>query len=142
MVTEASAVPNVEAHIKIVDQEEKLQKQKKTMPEARAVVNVEVNVKSSTPTSRSRSSNRFSILDTVKDVALNSDLCNQEDEMKNREEVIEARKVRVASVGAAKLMKSLKPKKKGPIDKGKIKQLKTGFSVSGGQLSSSSSSSL
>ena len=41
--------------------------------------------------------------------------------------LIEPRKARAASIGVAKLMKSLKPKKKGLIDKGKSKQNKTGF---------------
>ena len=97
-------------------------------------------MKSSTPTSRSGSSNRFAILDTEKNMALESDLCKQETEMESRKEVIESKKVRAASTGVAELMKSLKSKKKGPIDKGKIKQLKTRFSISGGQPSSSSSS--
>ena len=73
-------------------------------------------------------------------MALENDLSCQDNEMENREEVIEPRKVRAALAGVAKLMKFLKPKKKGTIDKGKPKQNKTGFPVLGGQPSSSFSS--
>ena len=39
---------------------------------------------------------------------------------------VEHRKSRVVAVGVAKLMKTLKAKKKGPIDKGKRKVIKAG----------------
>ena len=111
-----------------------------TMVGTKNVANAEGHGKTSTPKLRSGSSNRFAILDTEKNMALGNDLCKQVTEMESQKEVVETKKVRAASAGVAELMKSLKPKKKGPIDKGKIKQLKTGFSVSGGQPSSSSSS--
>ena len=73
------------------------------------------------------------------DVALENDLSSQNNEMANMEVVSEPRKVRATSTGVAELMKSLKPKKKGPIDKGKPKQNKTRSFVLRGQPSSSSS---
>ena len=48
----------------------------------------------------------------------------------------ETRKARAASLGVANLMKTLKPKKKGPIDKGK--KGRAGFTATGGQSSSPS----
>ena len=51
--------------------------------------------------------------------------------------LIMPRKARVASAGVAELMKTLKPKTKGPIDKGKLKQNKAVLTVLGGQTSTS-----
>ena len=50
--------------------------------------------------------------------------------------VVETRKARVAASGVAELMKTLKPRKKAPIDKGKTG--KAGSTASGGQLRSPS----
>ena len=50
---------------------------------------------------------------------------SMEDEMNVEEDCIGSRKVRAAAAGVAKLMRTLKPKRKGPIDKGK-KQGKVG----------------
>ena len=49
---------------------------------------------------------------------------------------VEPRKARAASAGVADLMKNLKPKKKGPIDKGRHKA-KVGNTGSGGKSPSS-----
>ena len=73
-------------------------------------------------------------------MALENDLQCQDNEVENMEVVTKPKKIRAASAGVAELMKSFKLKKKRPIDKGKPKQNKTRFSVSRGQLSSSSSS--
>ena len=51
---------------------------------------------------------------------------------------LEPKKTTTASAGVAELMKNLKPKKKGQIDKGKQKQIKIGSFVSRGLTSSSS----
>ena len=47
-------------------------------------------------------------------------------------------KAKAASAGVAELMRSLKATKKGPYDKGKIKQGRAGSSVLGGQNSNPS----
>ena len=49
------------------------------------------------------------------------------------------RKTRAAAKGVAELMRNLKPKKKGTIDKGKNKQNKVGSTTLGGQLTIPSS---
>ena len=51
--------------------------------------------------------------------------------------LIMSRKARIASVGVVELMKTLKPRTKGPIDKGKLKQNKAVLTVLGGQTSNS-----
>ena len=75
---------------------------------------------------KSGSSNRFALLDTIveKDENLENELnCDAENEQMIEVEktLMETRKSRATSAGVAELMKTLKPKKKGPIDKGRNK---------------------
>ena len=62
----------------------------------------------------------------------------EEDHIYNKEELMLSKKPRAAFAGVAKLMKTLKPKKKGPINHGKSKVCKTGSSILGIQPSTSS----
>ena len=101
---------------------EESQKQKEIVVEAIGNTEVtEVPVRNPPTLVRSSSSNRFAILNAGMDIALENDLRCQDNEIESMEEVTKPRKVRAASAGVAELMKSLKPKKKGPIDKGKPK---------------------
>ena len=59
-------------------------------------------------------------------------------EAKIEEIYIKPKKVRVVAVGVAELMRTLKPKKKGSIDKGKSKQNKVAFAL-GSQIPTHSS---
>ena len=52
-------------------------------------------------------------------------------EMAEEEMVVEEKKVRAAALGVADLMKTLKPKKRGPINKGR--KTKAGSAALGGQ---------
>ena len=75
---------------------------------------------------KSGSSNRFGLLDTIveKDENLENELnCNVENEqiIEVEETLMETRKSRATSARVAELTKTLKPKKKGPIDKGRNK---------------------
>ena len=76
--------------------------------------------------------NRYTILDSITKEKGTPIL----DSMEQIEGDIEPRKARAASHGVADLMKTLKPKKKGPIDKGKVK---AGSTALRGQTSSSTS---
>ena len=76
--------------------------------------------------------NRYAILDSITQEKGTAIL----DSMEQIEGDIEPRKARAASQGVADLMKTLKPKKKGPIDKGKVK---AGSTALRGQTSSSTS---
>ena len=62
--------------------------------------------------------NRFAILDSVEEPELTIE---DHEEIDEEQVFVEPRKVRAAVSGMADLMKSLKAKKKGPIDKGKSK---------------------
>ena len=92
------------------------------------------DMKNTTASSKSSNSNRFAILDTDEEA-----VCNLEEEKAAEKDamLIMPRKARVASAGVAELMKTLKPKTKGPIDKGKLKQNKAVLTVLGGQTSTS-----
>ena len=83
---------------------------------------------------KSRSNNRFAILDAV----IEEQEGNITDHEMNNEEdnFVEPMKTSATSVGVADLMKSLKPKKIGPI--GKIKNRKVVVEDVGGQSSSPS----
>ena len=79
--------------------------------------------------------NRFAILESVdsEDISVHSMVEVVEDNAKMVVEdfCVEPRKLRAASAGVAELMKTLKPKKKGPVDKGKSRQVKAGALASG-----------
>ena len=74
--------------------------------------------------------NRFAILESVdsEDISVHSMVEVAEDNAKMVEKdfCVEPRKLRAASAGVKELMKTLKPKKKGPVDKGKSRQVKAG----------------
>ena len=90
-----------------------------------------MEVKSPKPfvNAKSGSLNRYVILDSVikETKSISSDPVEQIEE----NIIVGCRKARAASSGVADLMKSLKPRKKGPIDKGN--KVKAGSSVLGGQ---------
>ena len=90
---------------------------------------------------KTASKNRFAILDIVSDIEEeeSSSAVAFEDQRGLEDICIEQRKSRAAAAGVAELMRTLKPKKKGPIDKGKIKQSKVGYATLGGQNPSTSS---
>ncbi|XVE69262.1 hypothetical protein DITRI_Ditri09bG0138300 [Diplodiscus trichospermus] len=92
--------------------------------------------KSESPMSvKSGSVNRFEILSSVEDREDLEDSNHDPMEIIGKGVTAAPRQARAASAGVVDLMKSLKPKKKGPIDKGKSKTSETGPSVSGGSLS-------
>ena len=83
---------------------------------------------------KSGSNNRFAILDAVVEEHEGN---ITDHEMNNEEDnFVEPRKAKVASIGVADLMKSLKPRKRGPM--GKVKNRKIVVGDAGGQMSSSS----
>ena len=89
---------------------------------------------------KARSINRFAILtdSCMEEHGENSNVERElEVEASNAEDIqnVGQRKARAASAGVAKLMRSLKATRKGPYDKGKIKQVRAGSSVLGGQNS-------
>ena len=80
---------------------------------------------------KSSSTNRFEILSsTISNEELENEMEN-EDYM-GEDVLIEPKKVRAIAAGVAELMKPLKPRRKGPIDKGKYKQAKVGATALGG----------
>ena len=87
---------------------------------------------------KSGSSNCFAILDTImeNEEAWEEELCSNEDDIDlTKAEQLLSKKARAAFVGVAELMKTLKPKRKGPIDRGKSKMSKTGSFVLGSSSS-------
>ena len=92
-------------------------------------------------TPKSGSSNRFAILDTVleKEDEWEEESSNENDLMLVKEKkILEPKKLRAESVGIAELMKTLKPKKKRPVDKDKAKWNKASSNALGSHASSSS----
>ena len=88
------------------------------------------------------SANRFAALEDVEQ-SKPRELIEDEQVKKDEDIVVEtelvgARKPRVAAAGVAELMKTLKLKKKGPIDKGR-KQVQIGSSASRSQMATHSS---
>ena len=103
----------------------------------------ENNVASSSVGRKVGSVNRFAVLDTISDnEEMNKEDCDPcsipRSEMHEQvdEVCIPSRKPKVAAAGVAELMRTLKPKKKGPINKGK-KQFKVGYPTLGNQVSTS-----
>ena len=84
-----------------------------------------VNMKEIFSTPQAESSNRFTLLSTVmeKEDKWQEGNCNIENDyvLAKQKFVVEVRKSRAASAGVAELMKTLKPRKKGLIDKEKAK---------------------
>ena len=78
--------------------------------------------------------NRYAILNSMSEE--NDLTATDMGEQRKDDNVAETRKARVAAAGVAKLMKTLKPRKKGPIDK--KKKGKAGSTASGGQSHSPS----
>ena len=88
--------------------------------------------KTASETPKSGSSNLFAILDTImkNEEAWEEELCSNEDDIGlTKAEQLLPKKARAASVRMAELMKTLKSKRKGPIDKWKSKISKTGSFV-------------
>ena len=102
--------------------------EQKQLDKGKAKENVEEGRKIDVPSlfGKSGFNNRFEVL--------NSAVCNEEVDTKEfmgKDLVIKPRRMRAASAGVADLMKSLKSRKKGQIDKSKNKQTKAGATILG-----------
>ena len=86
-------------------------------------------------TGKGGSLNRFALLESVdnEDISMQNfvDHMVDNDNVVEEEICVEPRKSRAAAVGVAELMKTLKAKKKGPIDKERSKGVKAGSSALG-----------
>ncbi|XVE50375.1 hypothetical protein DITRI_Ditri01bG0157700 [Diplodiscus trichospermus] len=91
---------------------------------------------SNTASEKAGSVNRFSILNTatLDDSGELIDKERQIDTQWEMEEQSLQRQLRASSARVAELMKSLKPQKRGPIDKGKVKKSKLGNTASVGLI--------
>ena len=86
---------------------------------------------------KASSSNRFAILNSIEeDVQMHVDATGDgsNSNLIRKECCVKPQKTRVASARVTELMKSLKSKIKGPIDKGRSKQTKIGSAGLGGQV--------
>ena len=93
-------------------------------------------MKSGNSSGKAGSANRFDILTSLNDrndnVIRDSALVMDDELIVDEEEVfIEPKKSRAAATGVAELMRNLKPKRKGPFDKGKNKGVKVGSATLG-----------
>ena len=79
--------------------------------------------------------NRFALLESMdnEDISMQNfvDHMVDNDNVVEEEICVEPRKSRTAAASVAELMKTLKAKKKGPIDKGRSKGVKAGSSALG-----------
>ena len=114
--------------VETIQVEEKREEKKNETPPSKIAVGM----------GKSGSVNRFAILKTIDEKAEEEIMVSETMPMMEEEIQMEPRKARAAAAGVADLMKSLKTRRKGPIDKGKVKQGKAGSPALGGTHSSPS----
>ena len=94
--------------------------------------NNEIAYASSLVPPKSRSTNRFEILNTGNLIEDDIYIAPKIEE----EMIVDSKKTKAASAGVIELMNTLKPRKKGQGHRGKNKQPKVGGTILGGQSSS------